>query len=87
MISFVLSLTWGLDSRVHHGESRFVFEFFLVYLLLGPVFQICLVSLSMLFGETPGSCPEVLHGCSDIPAFKGVMLMSLWPFVGHSGMG
>lgn len=41
----------GFGSGVHHGDSRFVLEFFLVYLLLGRAFQICFVSLSMLFGE------------------------------------
>lgn len=89
IIASVLSLVsrGGFGSRVHHGESRFVFEFFLVYLLLGPAFQICFVSLSMFFGETPDLCPEVFQVCSDIPAWKGVMLMSMWPFVGHSGMG
>lgn len=71
-----------LGSGVHHGESRFVFDFFLVYLLLGPAFQICLVSLSMLFGEIADSCPEVFFVCSDIPAWKGVMVTSMWPFVG-----
>ena len=75
----------GFGSRVHHGESRFVFEFFLVYLFLGPAFQICFLSLSMLFGETPDSCPEVFHVCSDIPAWKGVMLMSMWPLLATVG--